>query len=272
MELDDENLPATAETGWYQATVSFPGDNGASPAAAAGLVAGLHDQRYWFMRKLGRLRLRTEIRADRLLEQLNADGLASGWIAGIYEPEYMAFGGPHGMDVAHTLFCADSPSALADTGRAGSRERCILLISSLIRGAGLDRYETGDVWAKFGAQRPELELAQRPSGKHRQAAVAKMRRMMNADAAKAEGTGAGWPERVAAFEAAGRQLALLSADGLLTRGLRAVLAHQAIFTLNRGAVGITQQAAAAWLAQEAVFAEDQIISVSTGRSSDGTPR
>jgi len=96
-----------------------------------------------------------------------------------------------------------------------------------------------------------------------------MRRLMNTDAAKIEDADHGWADRVTAFETAGRRLARLNSDGLLTRGLRAVLAHHLIFTLNRGEIGVTEQAAAAWLAQDVIFADGQ--PVSTRRFVPGAP-
>lgn len=272
MGLDDEYLPVTPQISWHQAVASFHAGNGVTPEAAAALLDGLSGQRFWFMRKHGQLRLRTETQVGPLLDRLVADGLVSGWIASLYEPEVAAFGGPEGMDVAHDLFCADSPAALAGTGRAGARERCVLLISAMLRGAGLDRFETGDVWARLGAERPQVELSARPSGQRRVATVEAMRRLMNADAAKIDDGEDGWSERVAAFHTAGDRLARLAADGLLSRGLRAVLTHHVIFTLNRGAIGVAEQAAAAWAATEAVFADDRPTPVSTGGSAPGTPR
>ena len=66
--------------------------------------------------------------------------------------------------------------------------------------------------------------------------------------------------------AAGRRLARLAAGGQLTRGLRAVLAHHAIFAFNRAAVPVAEQAATAWLGRHIVFADDDLTAVSTGRS------
>lgn len=34
MDVDDEDLPITAETGWWHATVSFPDGAGVGPKAA----------------------------------------------------------------------------------------------------------------------------------------------------------------------------------------------------------------------------------------------
>ena len=66
----------------------------------------------------------------------------------------------------------------------------------------------------------------------------------------------GWTERVAAFHIAGHDLRRLAADGRLTRGLRAVLTHHAIFALNRAGTSPHQQAALAWLGRHASFDED----------------
>jgi protein-L-isoaspartate(D-aspartate) O-methyltransferase len=268
MDWNDENLPIAAEQSWWHATVSFPGDAGVNRKAAAVLSAALFGQRFHFLRKEGKLRLRTERPAADLLDQLVADQLATGWGGGVYEPETDAFGGPEGMAIAHRLFCADSPAALAETGSAYAKERCVLLISTMNRSAGLDPFEIGDVWGKIANLRPAIDP---PTGDRRTAALAAMRRLMNADAAKRDNTEPGWPERVAAFEKAGQRLTRLAAEIQLTRGLRAVLAHHAIFTFNRAAVPVAEQAAAAWLGQRVAFADDEPADVFTGRSAPAAP-
>ncbi|MET8676129.1 methyltransferase, FxLD system [Streptomyces sp. NPDC004647] len=265
--MDDENLPITAETGWWHASVSFPG-GAVSTEAAQALSSALHDQRFHFLRKGGRLRLRTERPAADLLNSLVANEQASGWVSGIYEPETEAFGGPEGMDVAHDVFCADSRGALADINSPGARERCVLLLSAMIRSAGLDPFEAGDVWAKLSALRPPVTP---PTGPARDQAVTAMRRLMNADAARLPDAEPGWAERVAAFENGGRQLRKLAADGRLIRGLRAVLAHHAIFAFNRAGVSASEQAATAWLGRQVAFAAGEAADVSTRRSTPADP-
>ncbi|RBQ21136.1 methyltransferase, FxLD system [Spongiactinospora rosea] len=96
-----------------------------------------------------------------------------------------------------------------------------------------------------------------------------MRRLMSADATQRETAEPGWSERVAAFEDAGRGLARLAAGGRLTRGLRQVLAHHAIFAFNRASVPVAEQAAAAWLGRYAAFGGD--TDMSAPRSSLATP-
>ncbi|RKN46663.1 methyltransferase, FxLD system [Streptomyces hoynatensis] len=267
MDVDDEDLPLTTETDWWHATVSFPGGAGARPKAAQALASALCDQRFHFLRKDGGLRLRTERPAPGLLDGLVADQLVSGWADGVYEPETEAFGGHEGMDVAHDVFCADSPAALAETGTPGARERCILLLSATIRAAGLDPFEAGDVWAKLGALRPPVTP---PTGPSLDRAVAAMRRLVNADAARRPDAEPGWSERVAAFETAGHRLRQMAAGGLLTRGLRAVLAHHAIFAFNRAGVPAEEQAATAWLGRRIAFADTGEAHVSARKTTSPT--
>ncbi|WP_405088645.1 methyltransferase, FxLD system [Microbispora sp. NBC_01389] len=262
MDVDDEDLPITPEQGWWHASVSFPG-GAVSLEAAQALVSALHDQRFHYLRKDGGLRLRIKRPAAALLDRLVADQLASGWVGGVYEPETQAFGGPEGMDIAHEVFCADSRAALAETGRAGARERCVLLISAMSRAAGLDPFEIGDVWAKLGSLRPSVTP---PAIASRDQAVAAMRRLMNADAARRPDAEPGWAERVAGFEEAGYRLRGLAADGRLTRGLRAVLAHHAIFAFNRAGVSADEQAATAWLGRHVAFADEEAADVSSRMS------
>ncbi|SDG41339.1 protein-L-isoaspartate(D-aspartate) O-methyltransferase [Sinosporangium album] len=262
MDWNDENLPVmTPEQGWCQVTVTFKGGAGISREAAIALTAALSDQRFHFLRKEGKLRLRTERPADRVLNDFVTAGLATSWAAGVYEPETNAFGGPQGMSVAHHIFCADSRAALAETGDARTRERAILLVSTMNRAAGLDPFEIGDVWAKVADLRPKIEP---PASGRRQASLSAMRRLMNADAGQREDAEHGWLARVEAFEEAGRSLRQLNADGLLTRGLRAVLAHHVVFTFNRAAVPVAEQSAAAWLARHAAFTDDEPAAAPSG--------
>ena len=268
MHIDDDSLAAPTPPEWQYAYISFPGNAGVTPQAATTLAAALAGQRYHFTRKEGGLRLRTREDAGGVLGRLAADGLIAGWHERIYEPETWAFGGTDGMAIAHRVFCADSPAALAATGTAGGKERAILLISAMTRAAGLDPFETGDVWAKLAALRPPADP---PPPDGRAGAVAAMRRLLTADAAQRPGAEPGWADRVAPFEDAGRQLAFLAADGLLTRGLRSVLAHHLIFAFNRAGIPSRVQAAAAWLGVQAAFGDDGPAGAFTPRSAAATP-
>jgi protein-L-isoaspartate(D-aspartate) O-methyltransferase len=266
--MDDvENLPLPPPQGrgWWHASVACAPGTGASPQAARALASALGEQRFHFLRKDQGLRLRTAQPAHALLDRLAAQGLITGWVGGVYEPETEAFGGTEGMDAAHALFCADSRPALTETGNPGAKERCILLLAALTRAAGLDPFETGDVWAKLGALRPPVTP---PTGPARARAVSAMRRLLHADAAARPGAEPGWAERVGAFTDAGQRLRSLAARGRLTRGLRAILAHHAIFTFNRAGVPADEQAATAWLARHIAFAD---VDVSAHHAASPTP-
>ncbi|MGC0328046.1 thiopeptide-type bacteriocin biosynthesis protein [Streptomyces sp. SAI-170] len=264
---DDEKLPITYDTTWWHATVAFPG-GAVSPETAQVLSAALHDQRFHFLRKDSGLRLRTERPAAGLLDRLVADQQITGWANSIYEPETEAFGGPEAMDVAHDLFCADSRSALPETGSPGTRERCVMLLSTTIREAGLDPFEAGDVWSQLAAVRPPVLP---PTGIALDRSLSAMRRLMNADAARRPDAEAGWTHRVTAFADTGRRLRQLAADGRLIRGLRAILAHHAIFAFNRAGTPVTEQAATAWLGRQVAFSTTADAPVSTRRSVSPDP-
>ncbi|MFJ4973023.1 methyltransferase, FxLD system [Streptomyces sp. NPDC088755] len=265
MTFDDENVPIPPDTSWWHASVAFPDPH---HTAARALATALSGHRFHFLRKDAGVRLRTEQPATGLLEQLLTDHVITGWTGGIYEPETHAFGGPEGMEVAHDVFCADSPSTLAETGTPGARERSVMLLSAMIREAGLDPFEAGDVYARWASSRPPVNP---PQGAALEKAVSAMRRLMNADAALRPQPEAGWGERVAAFEDAGRRLRRLAADGRLIRGIRGVLAHHAIFAFNRAGVPVDAQAATAWLGRQVAFSTGEAAAVSTRKSAPAGP-
>ncbi|MFI8093402.1 methyltransferase, FxLD system [Streptomyces sp. NPDC086080] len=265
MTFDDENLPNPPATSWWHASVAFPAPHA---GAAQALATALSGRRFHFLRKDAGVRLRTEQPATGLLDQLVADRVITGWTGGMYEPETHAFGGPEAMAVAHDVFCADSPAALAETGTPGARERSVMLLSAMIREAGLDPFEAGDVYAQWAALRPPVTPPQGPALEH---AVSAMRRLMNADAALRPDAEAGWAERVAAFEDAGRRLRRLAADGRLIRGIRGVIAHHAIFAFNRAGVPADAQAATAWLGRHVAFSTGEGAAVSTRKSASADP-
>ncbi|MBZ6230294.1 methyltransferase, FxLD system [Streptomyces olivaceus] len=265
MSFDDENLPIPAATSWWHASVAFADPHADAARALASTLSG---RRFHFLRKDAGVRLRTEQPLSGLLDQLVTDRVITGWTGGIYEPETHAFGGPEGMQVAHDVFCADSPAALAETGTPGARERSVMLLSAMIRAAGLDPFEAGDVYAQWAALRPPVTP---PQGPDLEKSVSAMRRLMNADAALRPKPEPGWAERVAAFEDAGRRLRRLAADGRLIRGIRAVIAHHAIFAFNRAGVPAEAQAATAWLGRHVAFSTHEGADVSTPNSASADP-
>ncbi|MGW6454676.1 methyltransferase, FxLD system [Streptomyces sp. NPDC055078] len=259
---------------WPQYNIEFP-DRKTSELAAAErlhpelttLLAGGVITTWWFLRKPPGIRLRllpvgtgSPGHLDRVLDGLEAEGRITGWTTGIYEPEVFAFGGPGGMDIAHELFHHDSRNVLDHllrtrdgTAELGPRELGVLLISVLLRGAGLDRYEQGDVWARVAAERPSGRDVVPPE--RLKSAVQRLMTVNVRPTSSLINGGpltalAGWVE---AFESAGRQLVDLNRRGVLERGLRGVLAHHVIFHWNRLGLSAADQSTMSTLAKETVM-------------------
>ncbi|MGH3913802.1 MAG: thiopeptide-type bacteriocin biosynthesis protein [Pseudonocardiaceae bacterium] len=181
----------------------------------------------------------------------------------VYEPETHAFGGTEAMASAHRLFHLDSRHLLAhltDTqrqpGNGHRRELSIILCSTLLRAAGLDWYEAGDVWARVAEHR---ELPEQIPADRLHTLQTDLRRLMSVDTASLMREGAPLAfaaEWTMAYAAAGRELANLATDGLLHRGLRAILAHHIIFAWNRHGLPYPTQTVLAHTAKTVVFGPD----------------
>ncbi|MGH8898290.1 MAG: thiopeptide-type bacteriocin biosynthesis protein [Egibacteraceae bacterium] len=197
------------------------------------------------------------------LDTLHEAGRIARWVETVYEPETYAFGGPAAMDTAHHLFHQDSRHILtylgsdrataSAGGRDQRRELSILLCAILIRGAGQDWYEQGDIWARVSEHRslpPEVpldRLRDKKSG---------LRRLMTVDTTslvRDNGSLAFASDWAAAFNSAGTELGELARNGALSRGLRAVLAHHVIFVWNRIGLSYTTQSVLASVARAVVF-------------------
>src|ERR1700742_5069646 len=224
---------------WRQYSVEFADLRTAEHTAASLLAPALdRAQRdgeldtWWHLRKTPAWRLRYRpvnpdtTTIDRLLAELENGGKVVRWTRGIYEPEIVAFGGSAAMDIAHTLFHHDSRCCLARSRDAasaalGQRETTMLLFSAMLRAAGLDWFEQGDVWAKIAAHRPvacDRDFDSSDTGRLGHA----MRRLMTANSRQvADVAPTAVPETWwAAFDSAGRRLADLARNGHLERGLR----------------------------------------------------
>ncbi|MGH3942009.1 MAG: thiopeptide-type bacteriocin biosynthesis protein [Pseudonocardiaceae bacterium] len=261
--MNQDAAPRPTGPSWQQVFVQFDDYTAAehigvahlgpllSDTEAAGLVAS-----WWFVRKAPCWRLRylpahhgeqdAQAFLYQWLDALRATGHIAQWIETIYEPEIHAFGGIAAMDVAHHLFHQDSRHILAYLGSDHSdtsadrsdkrRELSILLCATLMRGAGQDWYEQGDIWARVAENRPlppgtSLDrLCDSGSG---------LQRLMTVDAGPASTLVsqdgrlahlAGW---ATALNSAGTALGDLARNGTLHRGVRAVLTHHVIFHWNR---------------------------------------
>ncbi|MEU2428142.1 methyltransferase, FxLD system [Streptomyces sp. NPDC007861] len=215
---------------------------------------------WWFMNKqpwpLRYLADKPSPAIESLLSDLIGDGVAVSCLPCVYEPETDTFGGPEAMDAAHELFHSDSRHLLTyqpSPMRLGRRETAVLLASVMMRGAGLDWFEQGDVWAKVAALRPAT--APQPSERAAELAPA-MRKLMTADShglCRPGGPLHAHEEWVTAFELSGATLADLAARGALTRGLRSVIAHHVIFHANRACLLRDDQSALSHIAREVVM-------------------
>ncbi|MGW2620895.1 methyltransferase, FxLD system [Streptomyces sp. NPDC001500] len=252
---------------WQQHQITLPGRETARAAIAdrlAGVLRKAEATRqlsgWWFMNKqpwpLRYLADHPAPDVTALLDDLVADGTASSWTTGIYEPETDAFGGRPAMAAAHDLFHEDSRHLLAY--QPGHRhldraETTVLLLSSMMRAANLDWFEQGDVWSKAAALRPGAD-APIPGPSKR--LLPAMRKLMTTEArslSRAGGPLDGHAQWIAAFERAGTALAHLVAQGGLTRGLRAVITHHVIFHANRAGLPAADQHALFHIAREVVM-------------------
>jgi thiopeptide-type bacteriocin biosynthesis protein len=200
------------------------------------------------------------------LDRLQDAGHIANWVETIYEPETYAFGGAAGMSLAHRLFHADSRHILTYLGNQGAstspvrgdqrRELSVLLCSILMRSAGQDWYEQGDIWARVAEIRPDPPNT--PSDRLSNL-EAGLRRLMTVDASptspllQERGSLAFLAEWATAFAESGQTLGHLGRNGTLTRGVRAVLAHHVIFHWNRLGLPSTTQSLLAHTAKAVVL-------------------
>jgi thiopeptide-type bacteriocin biosynthesis protein len=126
---------------------------------------------FFFMHKLPGLRLRFRSEQSsiisaviQLMDQLIDNNTAMNYTFGTYEPEQYLFGGPVGMDFAHSFFTADSLLVLDHFKRCVTGDA--LLPSPLVSLIMLDRmlviltgdpWEAWDVWMKVYNLRGGIE-------------------------------------------------------------------------------------------------------------------
>jgi len=261
---------------WWQLYIQFTDWNIAERAAADHLAPLLRRAEedgvvaaWWFMRKHPCWRLRLQpgpagrtvnARLGAAFDELAAAGRIAGWWPGVYEAETAAFGGDAGMDLAHNLFCEDSRAVvnlISDGGLGlGRRELSLLLCSILMRAAGLEWYEQGDVWHRVALER--RLPADVPTSKLT-AMADDLKQLMLADITP-DGpllgtngplaSAAGWAD---AFSRAGRALGAAARAGTLQRGLRDILSYQVIFHWNRLGLPVRTQSILARAARAAIL-------------------
>ncbi|MFF1419669.1 thiopeptide-type bacteriocin biosynthesis protein [Streptomyces sp. NPDC058280] len=256
---------------WWQIYVEFP-DWATAETTAATHLAPLLDQAdiaWWFIRKHPCWRVRlytqghpgsTKATVSTALDELAATGHIRRWWTGIYEPESAAFGGTEAMKAAHHLFHADSRAILTlphETYHGvGRRELSVLLCTALMRGAGLEWYEQGDVWQQVSAERP---LPSDATPDRLQSMAAGLRPVLLVDLypdgplLSDGGPAAFATDWMDAFRVLGTFLREAAREGRLERGLRQVLAYHVIFHWNRLGLPARTQGILAWAARTAVL-------------------
>jgi thiopeptide-type bacteriocin biosynthesis protein len=256
-------LEQRAEREWLQVRIQFADWNAAEELGAGVLLPRLDQLEqtgaitgWWFLRKYPFWRIRVRgvgpctpaQSVAPVLDELAAAGHIQPWQPTIYEPEVAAFGGGVGVNAAHSLFCADSRGVLEyvshPTPGLGRREMSMLLCAAMMRAAGLDSFECGDVFDRVTRLRPRLTAEAAPKIEKLAADVGRLLRVpVSADSALfAPGAPAHQTRPwLNAFEAAGRTLGEAAASGTLERGLRAILTHIVIFHWNRLGLSATQQ-------------------------------
>ncbi|MFC4912972.1 thiopeptide-type bacteriocin biosynthesis protein [Actinomadura gamaensis] len=205
-------------------------------AEADGLITS------WFFIRKGHWRVRylpaDAHNADQSLQrQLAAPDVEA--IGDIYEPEIHAFGGIASMNTAHQLFHADSHHLLTYLNGTPTdrREHSLILCTALMRQAGLDFGEQGDVWARLADQRAPLRQ-EPPDPATWNAHTTSVRDLLLGNP-RPHAIAEDW---LAAFQRAGRQLRTLRNTGQLTRGIRAVTAQHVIFHWSRIGIPAPTQA------------------------------
>ncbi|MBB6421962.1 thiopeptide-type bacteriocin biosynthesis protein [Streptomyces sp. AK010] len=264
----------TPPADWHQVNIEFADYPTADRAFHAYLLPALHTRpvgAWWFVRKYPCWRLRVQqspgARMDDVVEHLTdaldctlSWGVAKRWWPSQYEPETVAFGGPCGMTLSHALFHTDSVGVLNyhhhatdSTSRLlGPKETSLLVTTLLLRAAGLEWGEQGDVWGQVEARRPlpEDESPDQVSGM-----VDPVRRLLTLDAgpALADGPLAPLGNWATGMEHGGRSLADTAHAGNLYLGLRGILARHILFHWNRMGFTTRQQAIYSRAARETIL-------------------
>ncbi|MFF5476722.1 thiopeptide-type bacteriocin biosynthesis protein [Streptomyces sp. NPDC012935] len=264
----------TPPADWHQVNIKFADYTTADRAFRAYLLPALHAgpvAAWWFVRKYPCWRLRVQpapgARTEDTIEHVSkaldstlSCGVATQWWPSQYEPEAVAFGGPHGVRLAHALFHADSVGVLRyyqhvtdDRGELlGPKETSLLVTTLFLRAAGLEWGEQGDVWGQVEARRP---LSTDMSPDKVSGMVGTLRRLLMLDAGPALSDGPlmllrAW---VTSMEHGARALSAAARAGDLQLGLRGILARHILFHWNRMGFTTRQQAVWARAAREATL-------------------
>lgn len=263
-------------SGWHQANIRFADYPTAARAFRAYLTPALRGGpvgTWWFIRKHPHWRLRYHAAPDatpedavrHITEALDSSaswGVTTDWSSTPYEPETTAFGGPAGMALAHTLFHTDSTGVLdyLHAAAAGqpktldAKATSFLAVTLMMRAAGLEFGEQGDVWGRVEQRRP---LAEDVAPEQVSNMVEPLRQLLLVDPRLLLNGGDLAPLRVwvEGLERDGKALADAAGSGILGIGKRGILARHVIFHWNRMGFGLRQQSIWSRAAREAVLGD-----------------
>ncbi|EKX65181.1 thiopeptide-type bacteriocin biosynthesis protein [Streptomyces ipomoeae] len=265
---------------WHQVNIEFADYPTAEHTFLAYLLPPLRQETeagtvgaWWFIRKYPCWRLRVISGRDSTCKELPerltgaldsavARGAVKRWCPMLYEPETTAFGGPEGIKIAHDLFHVDSVGSLdyphrtrtADDKRLdanstsllviSANSTSLLVISSLLRAAGQEWSEQGDVWARVEAKRP---LPDDVPVDRVTAMTSALRALLAIDTRLARADMeqlAPYTDWLAGMERNGQALAHAGNAGRLGLGIRGILARHVVFHWNR--MGFTTRRQAIW--------------------------
>ncbi len=261
-------------TNWWQAYLHFTDWTNADTTFTTHVLPVLQEAEsqgtingWWYTRKHPCWRLRLRLQPEpgtkppfaHSFDRLVSDGHLQRWWPGIYEPETPAFGGEASMTAAHALFITDSREASRLRQRndlaVGPRELSVLLCTNMMRAAGLEWYEQGDVWHRVITKEHRSAVSDVPTDLL-DARAQEIRPLLFADNNVLLRPG-GLLEPVSdwadAFRSAGQKLRHAVQDGTLDRGLRQVLSYHVIFHWNRLGLSLRSQSVLAWAARAAIL-------------------
>ncbi|MGH3710646.1 MAG: thiopeptide-type bacteriocin biosynthesis protein [Pseudonocardiaceae bacterium] len=159
------------------------------------------------------------------------------------------------------MSCSRVTSATFATGIAAAKVSASAG-TRLMRAAGQDWYEQGDIWARLAAHRAG-EHSPEPSP----TTVAAVQQLITATTDTDDSPLRSAPAWPAAFDHAGRVLADPNQQGNLTRGLRAVLIHHLLFAFNRLGISAEHKHLLATAASQVVFQQQHAATTGVASSS-----
>ncbi|WP_369165031.1 thiopeptide-type bacteriocin biosynthesis protein [Streptomyces sp. AFD10] len=262
--------------GWHQVNIRFADYPSADRTFRAYLMPALREGPvgiWWFVRKHPHWRLRfhpaqnasPEDALRHVTEALDSSvswSVTTKWTSTPYEPEAIAFGGPAGVPLAHELFHADSVGvldylAVAADGRTRTldvKAMSLVAMTWMMRAAGLEFGEQGDVWGRVEERRP---LAEDVSPEQVSSMVAPMRRLLLTDARPLLDAGdlARVRPWIEALEQGGKALTDATDSGSIGLGKRGILARHVLFHWNRMGFTLRQQSIWTRAAREAALGQ-----------------